>query len=206
MEQPVADGLGQSNGSIARSIGLMLDQYGPFEEEPRLDAAHEIVFTILSQHTSDINSSRAYQRLMERFGSLEDVGRSDVTAIEDAIAPGGLAKIKAPRIKEVLGMIAELNGSFDLSFLRELPLEEAKAWLRQLPGDRAQIRGYYPKLLPGYARNGHRHSHLPRLQTVGYHWSEGFRGQGPRTVGISRGPGHGVPVPLGFYHPRSPGV
>ena len=130
----MADGLGQSNGSIARSIGLMLDQYGPFEQEPRLDAAHEIVFTILSQHTSDINSSRAYQRLMERFGSLDDVVRASVDAVEEAIAPGGLAKIKAPRIKEVLGMILDLNGSFDLSFLRELPLEEAKAWLRQLPG------------------------------------------------------------------------
>ena len=101
----------------------MLDQYGPFEEEPRLDAAHEITFTILSQHTSDINSSRAYQRLMDRFGSLEEVVQADVAAIEDAIAPGGLAKVKAPRIKEVLGMILELNGSFDLSFLRELPLE-----------------------------------------------------------------------------------
>ena len=112
----------------------MLDQYGPFEEEPRLDAAHEITFTILSQHTSDINSSRAYQRLMDRFGSLEEVVQADVASIEDAIAPGGLAKVKAPRIKEVLGMILELNGSFDLSFLRELPLEEAKGWLRQLPG------------------------------------------------------------------------
>ena len=144
MEQPVADGLGQSNGSIARSIGLMLDQYGPFEEEPRLDAAHEIVFTILSQHTSDINSSRAYQRLMERFGSLEDVVRSDVTAIEDAIAPGGLAKIKAPRIKEVLSMIMELNGSFDLSFLRELTVGRGQGLVEAATGDRAQIRGYYP--------------------------------------------------------------
>ena len=135
MEQPVADGLLRSNASIAHDMGLMLDRYGPFEEEPRLDAAHEIVFTILSQHTSDLNSSRAFKRLMERFSTLQAVAVADVADIEEAIAPGGLAKVKAPRIKEVLGMVLDLNGgSLDLSFLRELPLADAKAWLRQLPG------------------------------------------------------------------------
>ena len=57
------------NKGIAQAIQLMTEQYGPFPEEPRLDAAHEIVFTILSQHTSDTNSSRAYKLLMERFGT-----------------------------------------------------------------------------------------------------------------------------------------
>ena len=58
-----------------------------------------------------------------------------MAAIESAIAPGGLAKVKAPRIKEVLGQVLERNGgSLDLSFLGEMPLAEAKAWLRQLPG------------------------------------------------------------------------
>jgi endonuclease-3 len=148
----------------------MLDQYGPFEEEPRLDAAHEIVFTILSQHTSDINSSRAYQRLMERFGSLGDVVRADVAAIEDAIAPGGLAKIKAPRIKEVLGMIVELNGSFDLSFLRELPLEEAKAWLRQLPGIGPKSAGIILNFslgMPAMAIDTHIYRVCKRLGIIG---------------------------------------
>ena len=119
---------------IGHIIEVMTDRYGPFPEEPRLDAAHEIVFTILSQHTSDINSSRAYKLLMERFGTLENVAQGDPADIEQAIAPGGLAKIKAPRIKGVLNLILELNASLDLSFLRELPLDEAKAWLRQLPG------------------------------------------------------------------------
>ena len=124
-----------SPARIAQAVELMAQEYGPFEAERRLPPADEMVFTILSQHTSDINSGRAYNRLMERFGTLEAVARADVDAIEEAIAPGGLAKIKAPRIKEVLGKVLELNGgSLDLSFLREMPLAEAKAWLRQLPG------------------------------------------------------------------------
>ena len=124
-----------SPARIARAVELMAREYGPFEAERRLPPADEMVFTILSQHTSDINSGRAYNRLMERFGTLDAVARADVAAIEEAIAPGGLAKVKAPRIKEVLEKVLELNGgSLDLSFLREMPLAEAKAWLRQLPG------------------------------------------------------------------------
>ena len=119
---------------IPKYVQLMTDAYGPFEEEPRLDPAHEAVFTILSQHTSDINSGRAFKILMERFGTLERVAAGNVADIEDAISPGGLARVKAPRIKEFLNRVLELNGSLDLSFLAEMPLEEAKAWLRQLPG------------------------------------------------------------------------
>ncbi len=120
---------------IALAVELMAQEYGPFPEERRLPPTDEMVFTILSQHTSDINSGRAFARLMERFGTLEAVARADISDIEEAIAPGGLAKVKAPRIKEVLEQVLELNGgSLDLSFLREMPLDEAKAWLRQLPG------------------------------------------------------------------------
>jgi endonuclease-3 len=121
--------------TIADAIRLLTDEYGPFANEPRLDPAHELVFTILSQHTSDRNSERAFRNLMHRFDTLEDVSAADVADIEDAISGGGLARIKAPRIKTVLERILELNdGSLDLHFLAEMPMDEARAWLRQLPG------------------------------------------------------------------------
>ena len=122
------------NIRVEEAIRLLSDRYGPFSEEPRLDPAHEVVFTILSQHTSDTNSARAFQLLMDRFVTLEAVAEGDVADIEEAISPGGLARVKAPRIKQVLNLMLELNGSLDLSFLREMPLDEAKAWLRGLPG------------------------------------------------------------------------
>ena len=58
----------------------------------------------------------------------------DTEDIAQAIRIGGLSRIKAPRIKAVLQDIREKCGGLDLSFLREMPLEEAKLWLRQLPG------------------------------------------------------------------------
>ena len=133
---PTADPMtGQTTGiEIPEIIQLLLSSYGPFPPEPRLEPAHELTFTILSQHTSDINSERAFRGLMNRFGDLESVARAEVSEIELAINRGGLAKVKAPRIKQILNRILELNGSLDLSFLAEMPLPEAKAWLRQLPG------------------------------------------------------------------------
>ena len=40
-----------------------------------------------------------------------------------------LGNVKAPRIQNVLAEIIERRGALDLSFLRTLPMAEAKAWL-----------------------------------------------------------------------------
>ena len=118
----------------AEVMRLLSSEYGPFEWEPRYDPASELVYTILSQHTSDINSHRAFSNLMDTFGSLEAVTNADVDEIEGAIKSAGLFRVKAPRIKAVLERVRAEVGSFDLSFLAEMPLDEAKAWLLRLDG------------------------------------------------------------------------
>ena len=94
----------------------------------------ELVLTILSQNTSDANSGRAFMRLRSRFRTWEELLAADVEAIVQEIQAGGLATIKAPRIKAALEAVYERRGNFDLEFLRDLPLEEAKASLRELKG------------------------------------------------------------------------
>ncbi len=94
----------------------------------------ELVLTILSQNTSDTNSGRAFMRLVHRFPDWRALMDARVSEIEREIAVGGLAKQKAPRIKASLEAIWKARGSFDLEFLRELPLEEAKSWLREMKG------------------------------------------------------------------------
>jgi len=71
---------------------------------------------------------------MKTFRSLEAIAEAPVEAIEDAIRMGGLAKSKAPRIKAVLEQVIREVGSYDLSFLAEMPLDESKQWLKRLPG------------------------------------------------------------------------
>ena len=108
--------------------------YGPLEWRPRYSPASELVYTVLSQHTSDVNSKRAFETLMDTFGSLDRIADAPVKQIEEAIRAGGLARVKAPRIRAILRQIADEVGSYDLSFLGEMPLDEAKAWLKRLPG------------------------------------------------------------------------
>lgn len=156
---------------VADAIALLTSAYGPFPQEPRLDPIHELTFTILSQHTSDTNSERAFRSLMQRFGNLESVAAAAVADIETAISRGGLAKVKAPRIKEVLTKVLELNGgSLDLSFLREMPLSEAKAWLRQLPGIGPKSTGIILSFslgMPAMAIDTHIYRVCQRLGLIG---------------------------------------
>lgn len=120
--------------SVRDVMDLLGEKYGSVEWRPRYTPANELVYTILSQHTSDVNSRRAFNNLMEVFGSLEAIAAAPVQRITEAIRMGGLANIKAPRIKAVLNQVANDVGSYDLSFLKEMPLEEAKTWLRRLHG------------------------------------------------------------------------
>ena len=102
---------------------------------PRLDAAAELVLTILSQNTADTNSFRAFTALRARYPSWDAVLSAPTDELVEVIRPGGLAPTKGPRIQAVLAEVhAETGGTWDLSFLGEWPLERARDWLVSLPG------------------------------------------------------------------------
>ena len=78
--------------SAVEVMDALSPEYGPFHWEPRYDPASELVYTILSQHTSDINSERAFNNLMTTFGSLEAIAAADVAQIEDAISEPAVSR------------------------------------------------------------------------------------------------------------------
>jgi endonuclease III len=106
--------------------------YGYPEPGERSDPLSGLIATILSQHTSDANSHRAFARLRERFPSWEQVATAPVEEVEDAIRPGGLAVQKAPRIQHVLRNIYERFGAYDLSVVFGMERDEARALLMSL--------------------------------------------------------------------------
>jgi len=112
----------------------LLEAYDHNPNIPRRDPMHELISTILSQRTTWQNEDRAYRQMMERFGTWEAIRDAPTDALTEAIAPWNYAEQKAPRIKEVVGRILDEHGSTDLSFLRDIPLDEAVAWLTGLPG------------------------------------------------------------------------
>ena len=108
--------------------------YGHREWSARRGPLEELIYTVLSQNTSDANTDRTYPRLRERFPTWQAVLDADLADIADAIKLGGLSQIKAPRIQGILRAIQDKQGNLDLSFLEDMPMPEAKAWLRNLPG------------------------------------------------------------------------
>ena len=98
---------------------------------PPLD---ELISTILSQNTNDLNRDRAFVALRSRFPTWEAVRDADVKAVIDAIRPAGLANQKGPRIQNVLREITAQRDDLSLDFLAELSVEEAREWLMSFKG------------------------------------------------------------------------
>ena len=112
----------------------LLEVYGePVWRNP-LPAIDELVSTILSQNTNDINRDRGFSALRAKFSTWEQVRDAPAEAVIEAIRPAGLANQKGPRIQQVLRSITEERGNLDLSFLADLPVEEARAWLTKFNG------------------------------------------------------------------------
>ena len=134
-------------------------QYGPQAWESRLDPTSELILTILTQNTADVNAEKAYEALRAAYPSdkapeehkhgigwggegLSVAPPPDWTAVEDAplpqlidvIRPGGLAPQKAPRLQATLRHIREQRGDYSLAFLGEMPALEARDWLTAIDG------------------------------------------------------------------------
>jgi endonuclease-3 len=112
----------------------LVAEYGRPDWQSHGDPLEVLVGAFLSQNTSDVNSGRAFEALQARFPTWEAVMMAPVEELEAAIRPGGLAQSKAPRIQAALRRIVEERGELSLSFLADMPLDQAKAWLRSLRG------------------------------------------------------------------------
>jgi endonuclease-3 len=121
-------------GKIEIILELLSGEYGNPKWVSRQDPVSELIQTILSQNTSDLNSGRAFKSLKSTFKDWKQIASVSKGAIANSIRMGGLAESKASYIKESLQQILIIRDDFNLDFLHELPLEEAREWLTHLPG------------------------------------------------------------------------
>src|SRR2546421_3492319 len=128
---------------LVRVYVLLIRTYGEPKNNPDYDPLGGLVGTILSQHTSDINSGRAYQQLITTFPTWEIVRDAPTDEVAKAIRSGGLANIKAPRIQDVLLTLTEQQqaqggaqtlAEYLYDELTKRTTEEAWHYLRTLPG------------------------------------------------------------------------
>jgi endonuclease-3 len=121
--------------TLARSVRLRLERaYGlPVWRTP-LPALDELVSTILSQNTNDINRDRAFDALRRRFPTWEAVRDASPRSVIASIRSAGLANQKGPRIQKALRTITAERGTLDLEFLRQMAPADARAWLQRFDG------------------------------------------------------------------------
>ena len=148
-------------GVVEDTLQAMRAMYGTPTWQRVHDPTSELVLTILSQNSADINAEKAFDALRAHFPSqsaaleaskvnrpgwggtgIEGGAPPDWSAVEqapveeliDVIRPGGLAPQKAPRIQASLRALREARGDYSLEFLGDLPPMEAVAWLTAIAG------------------------------------------------------------------------
>jgi len=128
---------------LIRVYQLLVRSYGEPKNEPDYDPLGGLIGTILSQHTSDTNSGRAYKQLVTAFPRWEEVRDAPTDKIVEAIKCGGLANIKSVRIQEVLHTLTEQQqeqgetktlAEYLYDELARRTTEEAWRYLLELPG------------------------------------------------------------------------
>jgi endonuclease-3 len=120
--------------NIDEIIDKLKSEYGNRVWRQHNEPVSELILTVLSQHTSDVNSRRAFDKLVSDFKTWGEVANADPGDIAQSVWTAGLARVKGARIKAILQMILQRCGSLNLDFLAQLPMDEAKLWLEQLPG------------------------------------------------------------------------
>ncbi len=144
-------------------LGFVLDglggRYGHPIWERRLDPTSELVLTILTQNSADVNGEKAFEALRRAYPSRGPVeqhrpgpgwggqGMPDGVApdwflvdaapldeLVEVIRPGGLPNQKAKGIKAALRAIREARGDYSLEFLGEMTAREARDWLTGING------------------------------------------------------------------------
>ena len=140
-------------------LDALTASYGPQVWEARLDPTSELILTILTQNTADVNAEKAYEALRLAYPSgrepevhkpgigwggdglstapppdWERVEHAPLPELIDVIRPGGLGPQKAPRIQATLQRIREERGDYSLAFLGDLPALEARDWLTSIDG------------------------------------------------------------------------
>ena len=146
-------------GLVSFVLDALAGLYGRPTWERRLDPTSELILTILTQNSADINAERAFESLRAAFPSggtvqvhapgpgwggagLSPGAAPDWMAVEtapladliEAIRPGGLAVSKSPRIQAALRLIREERGDHSLEFLADMAPLEARDWLVRIDG------------------------------------------------------------------------
>jgi endonuclease-3 len=126
------NGAGQADR--VREIRDALADDRSVEPKRRRDPLDELVLTILSQNTTDVNCFRGWEGLRARFGGWDELLSAPAAELENAIRPAGLARQKAAAIRDALSRLRDERGVLSLDHLDGMADSEALAYLTGFRG------------------------------------------------------------------------
>lgn len=146
-------------GLVDFSLRELHGLYGPQPWVRRWDPTSELVMTILTQNSADINAEHAFEELRKHYPSdrpaqrhtpgpgwggvgmaegippdWSQIDNAPLEELVEVIRPGGLPNQKAKGIKAALRSLHEARGDYSLEFLGDLPAMEARNWLTAIKG------------------------------------------------------------------------
>ena len=122
------------NARLGQLTAVLEKTYGRQQRWSTKSPMDQLIATILSQRTNYADERKAFENLLARFGDWTGVAAASITDIEAEIQTTRFPEVKAPRIKEVLQFLIADKGAATLDFLYDMSVEEADAYMRQLPG------------------------------------------------------------------------
>ncbi len=128
------DGQNGRRELLGRVLARLAQAYGRPAPRRWGNAVDVLVATILSQNTSDVNSSAAFANLRRCFPTWDAAADAPVLRIECCIRTAGLARRKAPRIRAILRRIRAERGRIGLEFLQKQRPDEAYRYLTGFDG------------------------------------------------------------------------
>lgn len=94
----------------------------------------QLIKSMISGRTRDDVSGPAYDRLKAQYRTTTELALASPDAVLRLIEDVTFADRKAAQLIEALRLIRQRRGDLRLSFLRELPIDDALSWLEDLPG------------------------------------------------------------------------
>lgn len=128
--------LARQHGPRLRPASVVADptRAGCGDSPSVLDA---LVRTILSQNTSDTNSTRAKLSMDRAYGSSDawdQIAAGGQAKLEEAIRCGGLSQVKSKVILKILDQAMDKYGAYSLDHLHEASTEDAMAEMLSFDG------------------------------------------------------------------------
>jgi len=124
----------ETKQALYRKIAPLLEETYGRKQWQRHDGMDELVSCILSQSTTDANRDRGFDALKKQYQTWEQVHHAPEDELIETIRPAGLANSKGPYIQGSLDAIFEERGEYDIDFIEDMPVPDAKKWLQKLPG------------------------------------------------------------------------